>query len=167
MDLVGPLPKSTGQKKFIIVAIDYHTKWVEAKPLARIREIDVINFFMEDIVFRLQNFDPQESSAGLRANCDLVEELRDSTHLKVAKYQERTAKYFNSKVRPKTLGVNDLILREAAVSMPSKESKLSSPWEGPYKIVKVVRPGTFLLSHLDGSPVSNTWNASHLKKYYP
>lgn len=52
MDLVGPLPKGPGQKKFIIVAIDYHPKLVEAKPLARIRELDVIEFFMEFIVFR-------------------------------------------------------------------------------------------------------------------
>lgn len=52
IDLVGPLLKSTGQKKFIIIVIDYSTKWVEAKPLARIREAEVIEFFMEHIVFR-------------------------------------------------------------------------------------------------------------------
>ncbi|WOG87731.1 hypothetical protein DCAR_0206962 [Daucus carota subsp. sativus] len=52
MDLVGPLPKCSGQKQFLIVAIDYFTKWVEAKPLARIREVEVIHFFMESIVFR-------------------------------------------------------------------------------------------------------------------
>lgn len=32
--------------------IDYVTKWTEAKPLLRIREIEVIHFFMEHIVFR-------------------------------------------------------------------------------------------------------------------
>ncbi|XP_074355591.1 uncharacterized protein LOC141695230 [Apium graveolens] len=52
INLVGPLPRSTEHKKFIIVAIDYHTKWVEAEALARIREIDVIKFFMENIIFR-------------------------------------------------------------------------------------------------------------------
>lgn len=52
IDLVGPLPKSLKQKKFIIVAIDYYTKWVEEKPLPRIREIEVIEFFMEFIIFR-------------------------------------------------------------------------------------------------------------------
>lgn len=52
MDVVGPLPKCTGQKQFIIVAIDYSTKWVEAKALAQIREVEVVQFFMEYIVFR-------------------------------------------------------------------------------------------------------------------
>lgn len=52
IDLVGPLPKCTGQKQFLIVAIDYYTKWPEARPLAMIRETDVVHFFMESIVFR-------------------------------------------------------------------------------------------------------------------
>lgn len=52
IDLVSPLPKGPGQKKFIIVAICYYTKWVEAKPLARIREIEVIEFFMGFFIFR-------------------------------------------------------------------------------------------------------------------
>lgn len=54
MDLAGPLPKSTVHKKFIIVAIDYHTKCVEEKSQARIREIEVIEFFMEFTVSRFE-----------------------------------------------------------------------------------------------------------------
>ncbi|KAK4385515.1 Transposon Tf2-12 polyprotein [Sesamum angolense] len=38
IDLVGPLPQAAGQRKFLIVAVDYFTKWVEAKPLAKISE---------------------------------------------------------------------------------------------------------------------------------
>ncbi|KAL0416730.1 UNVERIFIED_CONTAM: hypothetical protein Slati_3504900 [Sesamum latifolium] len=38
MDIVGPFPLATGQRKFLLVAIDYFTKWVEAEPLARITE---------------------------------------------------------------------------------------------------------------------------------
>ncbi|KAL0286417.1 UNVERIFIED_CONTAM: hypothetical protein Scaly_2793500 [Sesamum calycinum] len=38
IDLVGPLPQATGQRKFLIVAVDYFTKWVEAEPLAKISE---------------------------------------------------------------------------------------------------------------------------------
>ncbi|XP_035837200.1 uncharacterized protein LOC110891557 [Helianthus annuus] len=34
IDLVGPFPDSHGTVKFIIVAVDYFTKWVEAKALA-------------------------------------------------------------------------------------------------------------------------------------
>ncbi|XP_074355888.1 uncharacterized protein LOC141695548 [Apium graveolens] len=115
---------------------------------------------------RHQNFDVEISSEGLRLNYDLVEELRDSTHIKVAKYQEKTAKYFNSKVKNRSLEVNDLVIRETAISEPNKVSKLSSPWEGPYRVAKVIRPGTFLLTHPDGSPIPSTWNTIHLSMFY-
>ncbi|KAL0458480.1 UNVERIFIED_CONTAM: hypothetical protein Slati_0475200 [Sesamum latifolium] len=38
MDIVGPFPLAAGQRKFLLVAIDYFTKWVEVEPLARITE---------------------------------------------------------------------------------------------------------------------------------
>ncbi|KAL0462910.1 UNVERIFIED_CONTAM: hypothetical protein Slati_0178600 [Sesamum latifolium] len=38
MDIVDPFPLAAGQRKFLLVAIDYFTKWVEAEPLARITE---------------------------------------------------------------------------------------------------------------------------------
>ena len=38
LDILGPLPIGKGQCKFIIVAVDYFTKWAEAEPLATITE---------------------------------------------------------------------------------------------------------------------------------
>ncbi|XP_073138233.1 uncharacterized protein [Henckelia pumila] len=42
MDIVGPLPPGPGQKKFLLVAVDYFSKWVEAEPLAKITEEAVL-----------------------------------------------------------------------------------------------------------------------------
>nr|XP_017239614.1 PREDICTED: uncharacterized protein K02A2.6-like [Daucus carota subsp. sativus] len=277
MDLVGPLPKCPGQKQFLIVAIDYFTKWVEARPLARIREVETIHFFMESIVFRfgvpriivtdngsqftgkdfeealsqlkishirssvaypqangqveitnkailqgikkrlleattnwvdelpnvlwghrttprattglspfrmaygteavlpveismglprVEDFSPEKSEESLRLENDLIEESRDKAQLKVAQYQKKVAQYYNSKVKIRHFVEGDLVLREAAASMPARQNKLSAPWEGPYIVSKVVRPGTYRLNNLNGSPVLNTWNAIHLKKFY-
>jgi len=38
MNILGPLPKATGQCKFIFVAVDYFTKWVEVEVMASITE---------------------------------------------------------------------------------------------------------------------------------
>ncbi|XP_073137630.1 uncharacterized protein [Henckelia pumila] len=38
MDLVGPFSLAVGQRKFLIVVVDYFIKWVEAKPFAKISE---------------------------------------------------------------------------------------------------------------------------------
>ncbi|GJZ83528.1 reverse transcriptase domain-containing protein [Tanacetum coccineum] len=35
MDVLGPLPEAPIKVKFVIVAVDYFTKWIEAKPLAK------------------------------------------------------------------------------------------------------------------------------------
>ncbi|KAK3016946.1 hypothetical protein RJ639_007322 [Escallonia herrerae] len=34
MDIMGPFPPATAQRRFVIVAVDYFTKWVEAEALA-------------------------------------------------------------------------------------------------------------------------------------
>ncbi|XP_065622281.1 uncharacterized protein LOC136064453 [Quercus suber] len=41
LDIVGPFPKAAGNRKYLLVGTDYFTKWVEAEPLANIRDVDV------------------------------------------------------------------------------------------------------------------------------
>ena len=38
IDIVGPLPLATGHRKFILVAINYFTKWAEAEAYAQIKQ---------------------------------------------------------------------------------------------------------------------------------
>jgi hypothetical protein len=45
MDLVGPLPTALGNLCYAVVAIEYFTKWIEAKPLATITSQSVKKFF--------------------------------------------------------------------------------------------------------------------------
>ncbi|XP_076945347.1 uncharacterized protein LOC143616394 [Bidens hawaiensis] len=52
IDIVGPFPEGTRKAKFLVVAIDYFTKWVEAKPLRTITGEQVKRFVWESIVCR-------------------------------------------------------------------------------------------------------------------
>ncbi|GAV76793.1 rve domain-containing protein, partial [Cephalotus follicularis] len=52
MDFIGPLPMASGQRKFLIVAVDYFTKWVEAEPLATITEKNTESFVWKSIICR-------------------------------------------------------------------------------------------------------------------
>ena len=52
MDIVGPFPKAIGNKKYLLVDTDYFTKWVEAEPLANIRDVDAKKFVWKNIVTR-------------------------------------------------------------------------------------------------------------------
>jgi hypothetical protein len=52
MDLVGPLPTAQGNCRFTAVAVDYFTKWVEAKPLVNIKVPKIQKFFWQNIICR-------------------------------------------------------------------------------------------------------------------
>ena len=54
LDIVGPFPKAVGNKKYLLVGIDYFMKWVEVEPLANIRDVDVKRFVWKNIVTRFR-----------------------------------------------------------------------------------------------------------------
>ncbi|XP_072066687.1 uncharacterized protein [Arachis hypogaea] len=50
LDILGPFPTAPGQVKFLIVAIDYFSKWIEAQPLAKITSQQMISFVWKNII---------------------------------------------------------------------------------------------------------------------
>ena len=53
-NIMGPLPIGRKQFKFLIVTIDYFTKWVEAEPTATIAEAKITSFIWKNIVYRFR-----------------------------------------------------------------------------------------------------------------
>ena len=52
MDIVGPFLKAARNKIWLLVGTSYFTKWVEAEPLANIRDVDAKRFVWKNIVTR-------------------------------------------------------------------------------------------------------------------
>ena len=52
IDIVDPLPLGKCQVKFLLIAIDYFTKWVEAEALAKITEAKIRSFVWKNIICR-------------------------------------------------------------------------------------------------------------------
>jgi transposase InsO family protein len=52
LDILGPLSRAPKNKRFLIVATDYFTKWVEAEPLSNIRDVDVKRFLWKNVITR-------------------------------------------------------------------------------------------------------------------
>jgi hypothetical protein len=52
LDLLGPLPPAQGNLKYVVVVVEYFSKWIEAKPLATITSVTVQKFFWQNIVCR-------------------------------------------------------------------------------------------------------------------
>ncbi|RDX84225.1 Pol polyprotein, partial [Mucuna pruriens] len=53
LDMIGPTkPKASNGHRFILVAIDYFTKWVEATSYASVSKSVVVKFIKKDIIYR-------------------------------------------------------------------------------------------------------------------
>ncbi|KAL0394444.1 UNVERIFIED_CONTAM: Gag-Pol polyprotein [Sesamum latifolium] len=275
IDIVRPFAPAVAQKKFMIVAVEYFTKWVEVEAVAKIFEREVINFIWKNIICRFgiprvivsdngtqfqgktimawckelkiqQNFtavgNPQangqtevtnrtilqhlktrlegaksswveelpgvlwayrttpRSSTGETPFClvydteaiipaeigeetqrilqydaannqrerafdlTMIEEKRDTAYAKILHHKGLMMRSYNRKIRPRHFQVGDLVLKKVEVSKHVR--KLDPGWEGPFKVTKVKKPGTYKLQDLDGKYLPRPWNIHNLKRFY-
>ena len=52
LDIIGPSPRATGNRRFVLVVVDYFTKSTKVKALANIQDVDVKKFVWRNIVTR-------------------------------------------------------------------------------------------------------------------
>ena len=52
LDIIGPFPQASENKRYVVVAMDYFTKWVEAEALVNFKDLDVKKFVWKNIVTR-------------------------------------------------------------------------------------------------------------------
>ena len=70
-------------RKYLLVSTDYFTKWVEAEPLANIRDVDVKRFIWENIVTRFGVPHVLISDNGLQFNNKMLEDTVVSWGLRI------------------------------------------------------------------------------------
>ncbi|KAL5855578.1 hypothetical protein ACOSQ4_005380 [Xanthoceras sorbifolium] len=61
---------------------------------------------------RVHSYSPSDNDSELRASLDELEEQRDNARLKVAALQQRTSKYYDSNVKIRRFGIEDLTLKK-------------------------------------------------------
>ena len=96
---------------------------------------------------------------------DLLEEARETTVIRSTRYQQTLRMYHERKIRGRILQVGDLVLRRTQST--KKKHKLSPPWEGPYMVTEVIRPGAYRLKDDNGIVLTNTWNIKQLRHFFP
>ena len=90
---------------------------------------------------RVKAFDRDRAVEAQQDAVDLLEEARKTTVIRSARYQQTLRRYHERKIRGRILEVGDLVLRRTQ-SMKEKH-KLSPPWEEPYMVTEVIRPGAY------------------------
>ncbi|GJT64981.1 reverse transcriptase domain-containing protein [Tanacetum coccineum] len=150
IDILGLLTPARGGAKFVIVAIDYFTKWIEAKPLVKITGI-------------------QCGGRSRRLNLVLFTEKKEVKQLPitvVAKYKTKMEQYYNKRVRPTGFRPGEFVYRKNEASRMEDEGKLGPNWEGPYRVTEAFENGSYKLQTMEDKVVPRTWHAVNLRKCY-
>ena len=114
---------------------------------------------------RLQAYNEQSNRTAREDALDQLEEARDVALLHSAKCQQALRRYQARRIRSRDLKVGNLVLR---LRQSNKgRHKLTLPWEGPYIIAQVLKPGTYKLANEKGEIFTNAWNIEQLRRFYP
>ena len=117
--------------------------------------------------YRVHNHDENKNDEAMRLQLDLVDELKTAAKQRLVRYQDRMAKYYNSRVHHRDFQVGDLVLRKVmGAARGPTQGKLGPNWEGPYRVASWQRNGTYHLETLEGQKLPHPWNTEHLRKYY-
>nr|GEW60204.1 reverse transcriptase domain-containing protein [Tanacetum cinerariifolium] len=164
IDFMGPFSSSRGNK-YILIAVDYLSKWVEAKVLltndARFEKV-MLNFGVTHRLATLYqpqtsgqvealkhaNFDLQTAGDHRKVQLNELNELHDQAYENSLIYKEKTKRLHDSKIKERVFDIGDRVLLFNS-RLKIFSGKLKSRWFGPFTISYVFPYGTVELSQPD------------------
>jgi hypothetical protein len=88
---------------------------------------------------RVQSYDEGTNQRAREDSLDQLDEARTVALMHSARYQQALRRYQAQKIQRRDFNEGDLVLRLRQDNRG--RHKLSPPWEGPYVVVKVLKPG--------------------------
>jgi len=75
INIVGPLSQTEDGYRYIVVAIDYFSKWPEARPLTHTNARQMAKFIYEEIICRFGVSRVLQSNRGIHFVNEMIQEL--------------------------------------------------------------------------------------------
>eukprot|EP00253_Pinus_taeda_P012824 PITA_12824 len=185
IDFMTCNPTSTGGHGYIIVAVDYFTKWVEAMPTLNNSSEMAALFFFNHVVSRFGVPQAIVTDHGSYFRNHMMAELaaklglsHDSSipYYPQANGQVEAINKVLKRMLQRMIGFHKwdwhLILYSALWAYWTSESvklgarKFKSLWMGPYIVKRVLAKGAYELMDYDGIPLAQSRNSLYLKRYY-
>ncbi|PKI73186.1 hypothetical protein CRG98_006432 [Punica granatum] len=155
MDVIGPInPKASNGHMFILVAIDYFTKWIDAITLASVTAKAVARFLRRDVIARIlaeTELEEAEWAKQRYEQLNFIDEKRLKALFHGQCYQQRMARAFNARVRHREFNPGGLVLRKVLHVTLDSRGKFSYKYDGPIVVKETFSRGAVILSDMDGT----------------
>nr|GEX54971.1 reverse transcriptase domain-containing protein [Tanacetum cinerariifolium] len=102
----------------------------------------------------------------MRLNLDLLQERRETSVVREARYKTKMEQYYNKKVHPAGFRPGEFVFQRNEASRTEDQGKLRPKWEGPYRVVEAYENGSYKLQTLEDKEVPHTRHAINLRKCY-
>ncbi|XP_055961040.1 uncharacterized protein LOC126672772 [Mercurialis annua] len=119
IDILGPFTPTTGQKKFLIVAVDHFTKWIEVEAVSTITEARIRDFFWRQIVCRFGIPRALVTDNGKQFNCRAFKEFCNDLHIDLR---------FTSVVHPQSNGMAEVTNRTILKGLKARLGEFDKQW---------------------------------------
>src|SRR5437588_46709 len=175
IDVMGPLPRTLTGKRYIILAVDFFTKWIEGIAVEDTDVQTITKFIYSDIICRHGVPKQITSDRGTEFLNELVEEMERTYYIKYIRMtayhqqgnrlKERQRKRQNEKIIEETLNIGDEVLLYRDTVEASWSVKLEPKWDGPYR-VQDIKAQSIWLRRTDGTIILSAVHRNRLKKYH-
>ncbi|GKV13670.1 hypothetical protein SLEP1_g24656 [Rubroshorea leprosula] len=193
VDLLNPFVKGVGGVTHLVVAIDYFTKWLEARPLSNLTSKKIEDFVFSSVICRYGILNQIIVDNGPQFNCTSFKNFGSSYKIKLV-----FTLVYHPEANEMVKSINKVILKGIKsrfdqlkakwvdelnndfwpyqtmsrtatwfTSFETRFGKLAPNWEGLYVIAEVPHPDTYILQDAASKRVPKVWNVNNLKKSYP
>ncbi|XP_070053931.1 uncharacterized protein [Nicotiana tomentosiformis] len=187
IDVIGPIePVASKGHRFILVAIDYFTKWVEALPFALLGYRTTVRTSVGATPYLLvygteavipaeveipslrivaeAEIDDDEWVKTRLEQLSLIDEKRLAAVCHGQLYQKRMARAYNKKVRPRKFEMGQLVLKRILPHQAEAKGKFFPNWQRPFIVTKVLPNGALYLTDIEGKCVDMAINSDVVKR---
>src|SRR6266498_2857741 len=173
IDIVGPLLITGSRNRYIVVAVDYFTKWPEAKAIKHANAEEVAEFIFEEIICRhgcprtiIQEEDASQNETQIQYLIDEHPRKVNQARENIKRSQEKQRLIHDKKIKEKLFKVGEKVLYYKAIKDKQWTGKLEENWKGPYYIHEILLNGAYKLKDDEGNIMRVPINGELLKHYY-